>query len=429
MRRFRNWSHRYESSPTRWETPSSEAEVAAILARATAERTKVRPVGSGHSWSDVAMPPGAALDLSNMRRVLAIDASARTVRVEAGIELTALTAALDEVGFAMPILGSVSAQTVAGAISTGTHGSSLEHGNLASLVRSMRLVTATGDVLALGPGDDRFEAARVSIGALGVITEVELDVVPAFRLVESVELVSPLRVAEELDTIAKSAPFVKVWWLPHTGPMHVFRYARSSLPAQENHVARFLDEHVVNPYVFPAVLARARAVPATARPIHRAVARGYLDHPRAPVARSDHAFNVAMPPIHDETEWALDFDAARDVLRDLVREVDGHRWSIDFPLEVRFVRGDRAWMSPAYGRDTVHVGAYATESADQRAYFDTFSRLARAALGRPHWGKECALDPAYVRTVFPQSARFLALRDELDPARVLGNAYLERAFG
>lgn len=429
MRRFRNWSRVYESSPTRWETPSTEAEVAAILTRATAERTKVRPVGSGHSWSDVALPTEAALDLTRMRRVLAIDASARTIRVQAGILLRELTAALDEVGLAMPILGSVSEQSIAGAISTGTHGSSLGHGNLASLVRSMRLVTGTGDVLALGPGDERLEAARVAIGVLGVITEVELDVVPAFRLVESVELVSPLRVAESLPAIAKSAPFVKVWWLPHTGPMHVFRYAPSSLPAEENHVARFLDEHVVNPYVFPAVLALARALPSTARPIHRAVARGYLDHPRAKVARSDHAFNVAMPPLHDETEWALDFEAARDVVRDLIGEIELHRWSIDFPLEIRFVRADQAWLSPAYGRDTVHVGAYATRSDDQRAYFAAFEQLAKAALARPHWGKECTLDPAYVRAVFPESARFLALREQLDPARVLVNAHVERALG
>lgn len=429
MHRFRNWSRAYESSPTRWETPSTEAEVAAILARATADRAKVRPVGSGHSWSDVALPAEAALDLTRMRRVLAIDASARTVRVQAGILLRELTLALDEVGLAMPILGSVSEQSIAGAISTGTHGSSLMHGNLASLVRSMRLSTGKGEVLALGPGDERLEAARVSIGALGVITEVELDVVPAFRLVESVELVSPLRVSETLAAIARSAPFVKVWWLPHTGPMHVFRYAPSSLPARENHVARFLDEHLVNPYVFPAVLALARALPATARPIHRAVARGYLDHPRAPVARSDHAFNVAMPPRHDETEWALDFDAARDVLGELTKEIEHHRWSIDFPLEIRFVRGDQAWLSPAYGRDTVHIGAYATRSEDQRAYFATVERLAKAALARPHWGKECALDPAYVRAVFPQSSRFLALRDQLDPARVLSNAYVERTLG
>lgn len=429
MRRFRNWSRRYESSPTRWHSPSSEADVAAILARATAERTRVRPVGAGHSWSDVALPAEAALDLENLRRVLALDASARTIRVQAGIHLHELTAALDEVGLAMPILGSVSQQSIAGAISTGTHGSSLAYGNLASLVRSMRLVTGAGEVLALGPGDERLEAARVSMGALGVVTEVELSVTTAFRLVESVELVSPARVAEGLRALAESAPFVKIWWLPHTGPMHVFRYAPSCLPARESHVARFLDEHVVNPFLFPAVLRLARAVPATAAPIHRAVARGYLDHPRAPIARSDHAFNVAMPPLHDETEWALDFESAAGVLRDLVAEIERHRWSIDFPLEIRFVRADAAWMSPAYGRDTVHIGAYATESEDQRAYFATMGRLARAALARPHWGKECALDPAYVRQVYPQSARFLRLRDELDPARVLDNAYLERALG
>lgn len=428
MPRFRNWSRKYSASPSTWHSPTNEAEVAEILVRATRDRTKVRPIGSGHSWSDVALPAEAALDLSAMERVLAIDAAARTVRVQAGIPLRALTAALDEVGLAMPILGSVSEQTIAGAISTGTHGSSLRHGNLASLVRSMRLVTPRGETLALGQGDPRFDAARVSLGALGVVTEVELEVVPAFRLVESVELVSPARVAQTLAAIAKSAPYVKVWWLPHTGPMHVFRYTPTSLPADESVVGRWLDEHVVNPFVFPAILGLARVVPAMARPFHRVVARGYLDHPRAPSARSDHAFNVAMPPLHDETEWALDFEAASDVLARLVSEVERERWAIDFPLEVRFVRADHAWMSPAYGRDTVQIGAYATECEDQRAYFGAFERVAKEALARPHWGKECNFDPAYVRAVFPRAAEFAALRAELDPAGVLGNAFLERAL-
>lgn len=430
-RRFRNWSRRYASTPARWRSPRSEAEVADVLSSATRTGAKVRPVGAGHSWSDVALPPDGAeaLDLENMRRVLSIDAAAQTVRVEAGIHLRELTAALDEVGLAMPILGSVSEQSLAGAIATGTHGSSLAHGNLASLVRAMRLVAATGEVLVLGPGDPRLEAARVSLGALGVVTEVELAVTTAFRLLESVELVSPARVVGDLRAIAGSAPFVKVWWLPHTGPMHVFRYARSSLPARESAAKRLLDERVVNPLLFPAVLALARAVPAAAPPIHRAVARGYLDFPRAPVARSDHAFNVAMPPRHDETEWALDFASAAEVLAALVREVERQRWSIDFPLEVRFVKGDAAWMSPAHGRDTVHIGAYATESEHQRAYFAAFARLARAALARPHWGKECVLDAAYVRTVFPESGRFLTLRDACDPARTLENPYLARVLG
>lgn len=377
------------------------------------------------------MPEDVALTLEGLRGVVAIDAVAQTVTVQAGIQLRALTQALDAVGLAMPILGSVSDQTVAGALSTGTHGSSLVHGNLASLVTSMRLVVPGhhAEVLVLRAGDPRLEAARVSMGMLGVITEVTLRVVPAFRLIETVELMPTIRAADRLEEIAKSAPFVKVWWLPGTGPAHIYRYTPTTLAARESRVRRFIDERLVNPFLFEAILQVAERAPGLIPGFNRLVARGYMDHPRAAVARSDHAFNVAMPPKHRETEYALPFEDARWVTEGLIREVEGARYRIALPLELRFVAADQGWMSPAHGQPVVHIGAYASAGPDLAPYFQAFENLAQARNGRPHWGKECNVDAAYLREVFPRFDDFLALRAQLDPRGVLRSRHGDRVLG
>jgi FAD/FMN-containing dehydrogenase len=328
----------------------------------------------------------------------------------------------------MPILGSVSEQTVAGAISTGTHGSSLTHGNLASLVRAMTIVTPAGEVLRLEEGDERLEAARVSLGALGVITEVTLAVTTAFALIGEVET-KPIRaIAADLTAIAASCPLVKVWWLPGTRGAQIFRYRRTPLPPADVSIERFVDTYLTNRVLFPALLAMARRAPAMTRYVNRAVAASYLERPAVPM-RSDLAFNVAMPPIHRETEYAFPMDQAGEVLARIADRIEHERLAVNFPVEVRFVREDRAWMSPAYGRPTCQIGCYMGDSADLPRFFAAFEALAQSLGARPHWGKELSVDAAYVRRVYPKADAFAALARAWDPDGTLRNRFLDRVLG
>jgi len=430
-RPFTNWSREHRAAPCRWEQPASEREVLAALDRARRDGMRLRPIGSGHSWSAVAKPEEVALTLERMNRVLCIDAAAGMATVQGGVRLVELSEALDAVGLAMPILGSIGAQTVAGAVSTGTHGSGLAYGNLSSLVTRMRIAVPGHEAAMreLARGSSELEAARVSLGALGVITELTLRVVPAFRLVESVERIAPESAGRLLRELAQSAPFVKLWWLPGSGPMHVFRYSPTLLAPRERPVARWIDQHVVNDLVFPAVLAAAARWPSWVAPVNRVVARTYLDHPRAQIARSDRAFHVAMPPRHFETEYAFPFEAAGPVLDALVESTIRAGYRVTFPLEVRFVAGDAGWLSPAHGGPVVQIGAYTSEGPDRAAYFDMFERLAQAHDGRPHWGKTCSVDAAYVRRVLPRAGAFAALRRGWDPSGVLGSPHLDALLG
>lgn len=429
MRSFVNWARTERSSDVEWAGPRSEAEVADVLARARRSKHRVRPIGSGHSWSPIAVPERIALALSHLSRVIEIDAAARTVRVQAGITLAVLNRALDRVGLAMPILGSISAQTVAGAISTGTHGSSLVHGNLASLLEEIVIVTPAGERRVLARGRDAtFDAAAVSLGALGVITEVVLRVCPRFALIGEVEAIPILDVARELDAIAASAEYVKVWWLPGAEGAHVFRYQRTPLAPRDLRLSRWLDTHVTNRVVFPAALAIGARVPRWTRSINRVVAQSYLERPAVPM-RSDLAFNVAMPPLHRETEYAFDMPRAGEALRRIAELIERERIPVNFPVEVRFVREDAAWMSPAFGRATCQIGGYMGESADLPRFFAAFHALSRELSARPHWGKETDVDAAYVARVYPRRDAFVTLAREWDPEGTLRNAFLDRVLG
>lgn len=428
MRTFVNWSLLHTSRPRRWECPRDEEAASGVLRRAALEGRAVKVLGSGHSWSDIAVPEDIAIDSSGLRGVLAIDESAGTITVRGGTKLEEVTAALDERGLAMPILGSIAKQSVAGAIATGTHGSSLRYGNLASLVTALTLLTPRGDRLRITAQDGKLDAVRVHLGALGLVSEVTLRVVPAFTLLETREVLPIQRVVDELEVIGGSAEYVKLWWFPSTGRAVVFRYERTSRSARHSPLYHFVDETIVNRGAFDWMLRLAGRLPDVTKYINHTVASTYL-RPGERVARSDRAFNLAMPPNHREAEWAFPLANAGAALADLQKLIQRRSLRINFPCEIRFVQRDNIWMSPDQGADACHIGVYQAQSPDLDGYFSGASSIALEHRGRPHWGKEHSWTAAQIAAAYPKAKDFLALCQELDPSAVMENAYLTQVLG
>jgi FAD/FMN-containing dehydrogenase len=424
VRRFRNWGRTVSTRPTAWLAPTSEAEVIEAIRGAAGQR--VRVVGGAHSWSAIAAPEQIGMTLDGFTGITA--RTDTTVTVRAGTRLKDLNAALAESGHALPIVGSIAEQAMAGAIATGTHGSSLVHGNLASLVERIRLVDGRGAVHDLAAGDPRLPAARVHLGALGVLTEITFRILPAFRLAETIEGIKIGDLPAQLAAIAASAEYVKVWWMPHTPYAHIFRYARTNEPASTKPDPvrqRWIDERVMHAWVFPAVL-RLGIVPGVTPPISRLIARGFM-RPRR-VGVSTLMLSTPMPVRHRETEAALPLARAGEAVERITRMVDRDRITVNFPLEIRFVKADDAWMSPAYGADTCQIGAYCWGPRTQ-PYFEAFWRELRVLDARPHWGKELQHLAAEIRALWPRTDDFLRLRDELDPDRVFASDFHTRTLG
>lgn len=429
--RFVNWARTASSGPLTWQLPAAEGDVVEAVRRARSDGRRIRVVGAGHSWSGINLPDDVAMSLDRMPAQVVVDRDRSLVTVGAGMRLRDLSAALAAQGLSLPIVGSIQSQSVAGAIATGTHGSSLVHGNLSSLVSGLHLVTGRGEVLHVDAADERLDAARVHLGALGVVTQVTVPVRPARLLQQTVAHVPVAEVAAALPDIARSAEYVKVWWLPHAPTAQVVSYSDTDRPATRRPSAatvRWVDERVMHRFLFPALVGLQNRRPAVTTPFNTWLSRRYLGRP-VQVGADALMLNTPMPLRHREAEAALPLDAAPDALTEVLSLFRGGRPAVTFPLEIRFVRGDRGWLSPAYGVDTCQIGAYAVEGPDCSSYLQGFWAVMREHNARPHWGKEMDHGADDLRALYPRFDDFRALRDELDPDRVFGGAFHARVLG
>ena len=424
---FRSWSGVESAVPSGWVRPQTEADVRSAVRAARYAGRRLRVVGAGHSFSSAALPDDRAMSLDEVAGV--VELGADHVRVRAGTRLRDLSAALLARGLTLPVVGSIQAQSVAGAIATGTHGSSLVHGNLATLVTGMRLVDGRGEVVELAEEDPRLAGARVHLGALGVVTEVTLRVVPAFRLRQTIEHVDVHGLGRRLEDVARSAEWVKAWWLPQASTAQIVRYERTTDAASTRPSAaqlRALDERVLHRWVFPAMVRLQHRRPDVVPTLNERHSGFYLG-PSGLVGQSSLMLNTPMPVVHRETEAAVPLAEAGELVDRVVRRVQRDRISANFPLEVRFVRGDDGWLSPAEGRDTCQVGAYATDGPDRARYFRAFWEEVGTA--RPHWGKELHHAAEDLAPLYPRWQEFLSLRKELDPDGVFDGPFLRQVLG
>lgn len=426
--RFVNYSRTVTATPARWRAPRSEDELAAFVAAAAREGRRLHVVGAGHSWSEIAAPQEEAVTLDGFSGVLARGDG--WARVRAGTRLRELNRSLARDGEALPILGSISQQSVAGAIATGTHGSSLVHCNLSSLVLGARLITGTGSPLEIGPRDERLDGVRVHLGALGAISEVTLRTEPAFDLLETVERVPVEQVGARLQELGASAEYVKLWWVPYTPNALVLRYERTTEPRTRwpsVETERLIEDWLMHRALLPTWLAWLRRHPDGVRRFNQLTDRMLGTKRR--VGPSDVMFNTPDPVLHYETEAALPLSVAGEAFERTVAMIDRIGVPVSFIVELRYVKGDEGWMSPAYGGDVVQLGAYTALAAHRRVYCDAFWEEMRELGARPHWGKEMDHTGAEIRELYPMAGRFLELREELDPGRVFANPFLDRVLG
>jgi FAD-linked oxidoreductase len=397
-----------------------------LAAAATGQR--IRVVGAAHSWSRVAMTDDWLVNLDGLSGVIDLDEETGRVTVWAGTRLFDLNEMLAERGLAMSNLGSVSQQSVAGALSTGTHGSGPRHGVLASQAVGLRLLTAAGVFLDLDEADDRLMAARVSLGALGIITRVTLQCVGAFRLRCTATPMAFDAALDALPELIEGATFVKYWWLPHTDQVQVFVYEPTDALSNTSALAAWVDEHIINRYLFPAVLWISRLWPRMIPSLNRVIRLGYF-RPADRVDRSDRLFTLATPARHEEMEVAIPIEHAADAMRGVRQLIEQQQLYVNFIVELRFVAAGDEWLSPAYQRDSAYIGAYIAGGSSERPYLEGVEELTKGWGGRPHWGKTFYLSSEDLGRRYPRWDDFCALRAELDPEGMFSSPFCERVFG
>ncbi|SCE65782.1 L-gulonolactone oxidase [Micromonospora purpureochromogenes] len=425
-----NWAGNQHSIATAILRPATLDAVTEAVRDAAAAGERIRVVGSGHSFTPIAVADGRRIELTNLATEVRVDRDRRLVTVPAGMTLHALNALLARHGLALPNLGDIDAQTVAGAISTGTHGTGAGYGCLSTFVTALTLVTGTGEVLRCSADEqpDVFAAARVGLGALGVLVEVSLRCVDAFVL-RAHERPAPLdSVLAELPTLIDAHDHVEFYWFPYTARVQVKTNDR--VPADDRPLPRWrgwLDDDFLANTVFAGACRLGRAVPALAPTISAVSARALTE--RSYTGRSDTVFCTPRRVRFVEMEYALPRAALPTALDALRRIVDGLPFKVLFPVEVRFTAADDIWLSHGYGRESAYVAIHQYVGMPYEPYFRAFEQVATDLGGRPHWGKLHYRDAASLATAYPRFADFLAVRDRLDPDRLFTNPHLDRILG
>lgn len=410
--------------------PRTQDELVEMVHSSAAAGRRIRPVGSGHSFTPIAQAGDTRLSLRHLSGIVAADRATGRVRVLAGTPLRVLNRALDLLGLAMPNLGDIDAQTLAGATSTGTHGTGATLPGLSAGIVGLRLVTPDGASRWVDESDpELFGAARVGLGALGVVTEIELACLPAYRLraverPDSLDAVLP-RIQEHFD----AHRHFELYWFPGTRRVQTKANDLVADDVDEPLAPwrRRLDDELLSNTVFGAANRVLTAVPRAVLPFNAVAARALTE--RSYTAPSHEVFVTPRTVRFVESEYAVPREAVADVLTDLVAWVERHREPISFPVEVRVAAPDDMWLSTGYERANAYVAVHQYHRGDHRAYFAAFEEIVAAHAGRPHWGKVHGLAAEQLADLYPRHGDFVALRDRLDPERVLTNDYLDRVLG
>ena len=433
MLRWESWSGLSTAQPAQVMTPASVAEVADAVVAARASGLRVKMVGSGHSFTDIAVTDGLMLRPDRLVGIRTVDREAMTVTVLAGTPLHVLNDQLQHLGLALNNMGDIDRQTVAGAIATGTHGTGGRWASLSAQVSALEIVTADGAVVQARPTGTPeettlFAAARIGLGALGIVTAVTFLVEPAFAL-EAVEEPMPwARVVDGFDELVDTNTHAEAYWFPHTDRMLTKRNNRTLDDLEPlSRFRAYVDDELLSNTLFGALNRVGDVVPRSIPRINRVSSRALSARTYTDV--SHRVFTSSRRVVFREMEYAVPREVGMQALTEVRALIDQQGWRIGFPVEIRHAPADDVWLSTAYARDSVYLAFHVNARTDHTAYFSGVERILRAYDGRPHWGKLHTRTAADLAPTYPRFEELLALRDRVDPDRLFTNAYLERVLG
>ena len=430
------WSHQHSTTPTDLLAPRSALELAAQVQDAAASGQRVKVVGRGRSASSVAQPNGQHLTLDHLTGLVSVDPQNLTATFLAGTTVRDANKALGYYNLAFTNLGRLDEQTLAGAISTGFHGTGLGYGVFASQVKELSMVDATGQALTCSESQNPeiFRAALCGLGALGIITHLTFNVVPQFRLHAAERGHRYSTIVPALIERARGADHYEFSWFPGSQEVRTRRLTRLPLltdgympaGAALSQARRYGGDHLLNNGIFSALSYAGQKLP-TAQPTLNKISnwgkgnRRYADY-------SARVFTVARTIPQNNMEYAFDVEQFDEVMADLYTHLKGSLGESSYPLVVRTAAADEIPLSQAYGRETFYISARQYWRRPHTEYFTALENIFKAHGGRPHWGQFHTQDAAALAKLYPLFEEFTSLREELDPAGTFLNPYLEKVL-
>jgi FAD-linked oxidoreductase len=426
---WRNWTGDQRCRPAELVRPRDREELAATVTTAAEAGRRISVAGAGHSFTEAALTDGTIVDVAALSGTLDADPSSGLVRVGAGTVLADLNEELHRLGLAMENLGDIDRQTIAGAISTGTHGTGAKLRNISAQVEAVELVGADGSARELdGSQPDLLRAARVGVGALGAISAVTLRCVPAFTLLR-VDTPQPREeVFDDFAARAEANDHFELFTFPYADSALVLERNRvEGPPRPRGRLAAYLNDIVLENWALEALSATGRLLPASIPSLSRLAAT--LASGGRTTDRSDRVFASERRVRFTEMEYGVPRENGPEAARRVIEWVRGNRYPVFFPIEMRVAAGDDALLSPSHERDTAYIAVHQYRGMEWRPYFEAVEGIMADYGGRPHWGKRHFQTAETLAPLYPDWAKFQAARDELDPKRAFTNEYAAAVLG
>lgn len=428
-----NWSKLERATPKRVETPWTTPELYRVIREAIANGRRIKAIGSGHSFTGIALADDIQLDLSNYTGVIALDPIRQQITVRSGTKLWQLVHLLADTGLALQNMGDINQQSIAGAISTSTHGTGKAFGGFGSQVVGVEMLTGTGQLLTVSEehNPELLDAMRVTLGAFGVITSVTLQLVPEYDL-HTVEQSAQLDwVIDNWDHLNTTHDHFEFFWFGHDTDVVTKTSQRLPVSHTKPTISERLRQRVVDDLLINAALAGVcqvgRVNPKRVGSLNRLCTRVWGNSDQT--AHWSEAFTSARRVRFNEMEYALPYAAIPDVVNELKTLFQNGEISSTYPVEVRAAAPDTAWLATNQGRETGYIAVHQHFGQDHREYFSRIEPIFVAAGGCPHWGKIHTLDRQQLAQLYPNWDQMVALRDDFDPDRIFSNAYLTRVLG
>ena len=423
---WRNWSESFINKPDEIIYPKSEYEILNIVKQCNLTGKNLRVIGAGHSFTPLAVTNGILLSLHHLSGIKEIDHENKRVTVWAGTTLIELGNLLYKHGLSMENLGDINVQTIAGAVSTGTHGSGINFGNLSTQVTKLTLITPSGDLLTISPTENKhlFDVARLSLGLLGIITKVEIQVIPAHELISVSERSTMNHLLPNLNSLIESHRHFEFFWFPHTETIQI----KTLNPKGKNNLDKLKGPSKFNDLVMEngalgLVSEISRMQPKLSRLVSKMIALG------VPTGKTvGNSFEMYATPRlvkFNEMEYSIPAEHMEAAIRDIDHAIQKNNFNVHFPVECRYVKGDNLWLSPSYKRNSAYIAIHMYKGMEYKHYFAKLEEIFKHYQGRPHWGKMHTLKTFELQELFPKFNDFLQIREQLDPHNILLNSYLE----
>lgn len=426
--KVKNWSGSVSFLPESVKMPSSVEEIQSIVKDAADSGKSVRLIGSGHSFTRLIETGNVLVSLDNFQGVVSVDKEKNRAVAKAGTKLKALGEMLFENGLAMENLGDIDVQSVAGAISTSTHGTGVNFGTIATQVVSMELVTGTGEIIQCSESENPeiFKAAQISLGSIGVITKMEIQCVPTYKLKYQSGKKKLQETLDKLDQYNQNRNF-ELYWFPYTDTVQTKVSNETTEPDKGDGFGSWFNEMVMENGLFWVLSKMSKYIPGMYKPVSKLSAWGVPATTK--IGASHRVYATKRLVRFHEMEYNIPAENFKECLAEVKACIEKENFKVHFPLELRFAKQDDIWLSPAYGRDSAYIAVHMYRGMPYQEYFSAMENIFKKYNGRPHWGKRHFQTPEYLSQTYPKWEDFHRVRKELDPKGIFLNKYLRSVFG